>query len=78
MDNPDYFALFEQYRLEEDPTERELLLAEIYQFNSPLTLAEEELFDYVRKDYIADNPGIIGNSYSSYVGVYISDTGEVT
>lgn len=47
-----------------------------YTFTSAPTKAETERFEYVAFDYIDDNPGVRGNKYDSYVGVYFSDTGD--
>lgn len=45
-------------------------------FTSQPTKAETERFEYVAFDYIEKNPGIVGNSYKSFIGVYFSNTGE--
>jgi hypothetical protein len=42
------------------------------------TIAETERFEYVALDYIIDNPGIVGNAFKSFIGVYFSDLGERT
>ena len=47
-----------------------------YTFTTVPTKAETERFEYVAFDYIEKNPGIVGNAYKSYIGVYFSDTGE--
>ena len=47
-----------------------------YSFTTVPTKAETERFEYVAFDYIEKNPGIVGNAYKSYIGVYFSDTGE--
>ena len=44
-------------------------------FTTPPTRAETERFEYVNFDYIENNPGIIGNSYVSYVGIYFDAHG---
>jgi hypothetical protein len=49
-----------------------------FTFTTVPTKAETERFEYVAFDYIADNPGIVGNSYKSFIGTYFSDTGERT
>ena len=49
-----------------------------FTFTTVPTKAETERFEYVAFDYIADNPGIVGNSFKSFTGVYFSDTGERT
>lgn len=47
-----------------------------YSFTTVPTKTETERFEYVAFDYIEKNPGIVGNAYKSYIGVYFSDTGE--
>jgi hypothetical protein len=47
-------------------------------FNTALTEAEIELFEYTTSNYIEDNPGVVGNSLNSYVGKYYNDNGEQT
>jgi len=47
-----------------------------YTFTTVPTKTETERFEYVAFDYIEKNPGIVGNAYKSYIGVYFSDTGE--
>jgi len=47
-----------------------------YTFTTVPTKTETERFEYVSFDYIEKNPGIVGNAYKSYIGVYFSDTGE--
>ena len=47
-----------------------------YSFTTVPTKAETERFEYVAFDYIEKNPGIVGNAYKSYIGIYFSDTGE--
>lgn len=61
---------------EEDPEVKSLLLAEIYQFLVELTPEEREPFGYMVPDYVENDPGIVGNAFASYVGVYISQEGE--
>jgi hypothetical protein len=41
-----------------------------------LTEEQKSVFNYVIDGYIEDNPGIHGNMYASYIGIYISPTGE--
>ena len=77
-DNPNYADLFALLAITTDPILRQELEDQIYQFNAPLTPEEAQLFDYVYQDYIINNPGIQGNSFSSYVGIYISQEGEYT
>ena len=42
-------------------------------FTSQPTKAETERFEYVAFDYIDKNPGIVGNSFQSYIGIYYND-----
>jgi hypothetical protein len=47
-----------------------------FTFLTVATKAETERFEYVAFDYIDNNPGIVGNAFKSFIGVYFSDTGE--
>lgn len=47
-----------------------------FTFTTQPTKDETERFEYVAFDYIEKNPGIVGNSYKSFIGVYFSNTGE--
>ncbi len=47
--------------------------AACYNFPEPITKAEENLFNYVSEDYIADNPG----TTTSYVGKYYGEDGAL-
>jgi hypothetical protein len=76
--NPNYALLLQQIAQETNPTIKAELIAQCSVINEPLTEEEIALFDYFEPDYIDKNPGIIGNSFSSYVGVYISQEGEYT
>lgn len=49
-----------------------------FTFTSQPTRAETERFEYVAFDYIEKNPGIVGNAFKSFIGVYFSDLGERT
>ena len=57
-------------------TVKEALSAEIFQFLVTLTPEERDVFNYVADDYIENNPGIVGNAFASYVGIYINQQGE--
>lgn len=46
-----------------------------YTFTSIPTKEETEIFEYVGFDYIESNPGLLGNAYKSYVGVYFNEDG---
>ena len=74
--NPLYSEGLTTINVEEDPVIKVLLTAEIYQFLVELTPEETALFDYCEPGYIDKNPGIVGNSFASYVGVYINQQGE--
>lgn len=63
---------------EEDAEVKALLVAEIYQFLFDLTPEERAVFGYFEPDYVENDPGIVGNTFSSYVGVYINQEGEYT
>ena len=47
-------------------------------FTSQPTKAETERFEYVAFDYVAKNPGTVGNSFKSYIGIYYNDEGDKT
>ena len=47
-------------------------------FTSQPTKTETERFEYVAFDYIEKNPGIVGNSFQSYIGIYYNDNGDNT
>lgn len=47
-------------------------------FTSQPTKAETERFEYIAFDYIEKNPGIVGNSFQSYIGIYYNDNGDNT
>jgi hypothetical protein len=78
MANPNYASLLAQIATETNPTAKQALIDQCYIFTEPLTDSEIELFNYMNSGYIEDNPGIVGNSFASYVGIYFSDTGELS
>lgn len=47
-------------------------------FTSQPTKAETERFEYVAFDYIEKNPGIVGNAFKSYIGIYYNNNGDNT
>ena len=49
-----------------------------YTFTSQPTKAETERFEYAAFDYFDQNPGIVGNTYKSYIGIYYNDNGDKT
>lgn len=73
MANPDYATLLAQIAAESDATAKAALIAQCYIFTETLTTTEEELFDYVAKDYIDDTPG----TTTSYIGIYYGDDGII-
>lgn len=77
-ENPDYVSIFDELEVTSDLVRRQELIESAYKFNQPLEDFEKELFSYVLDGYIDNNPGVQGNSFSSYVGVYFSNTGETT
>lgn len=77
-ENPPYERGLEVIASEEDLTVKNALISEIYSFSTPLDGNVAVFFEYVLPDYIENNPGIQGNAYSAYVGVYYSDIGETT
>jgi hypothetical protein len=74
--NPLYEEGLSTIASEEDVDVKAALVSEVYQFLFDLTNEEREVFGYMKSDYIANDPGIVGNAFSSYVGVYISQEGE--
>jgi hypothetical protein len=56
--NPNYASLLAQIAAETDPTTKQNLIDQCYQFVEPLTEDEQELFEYVEFGYIDGNPGI--------------------
>ena len=76
---PNYAALLPQIAAETDATRKLAWIEACYQFPIPLTEGEEDLFNYVFKDYIDDNPGLDNQgNYVSLVGVYYDDLGRKT
>jgi hypothetical protein len=78
MTKPDYKTLLAQIAQETDPVRKQELIDECYVFTEELTDEEKELFGYMNDDYVEKNPGIAGNMFSSYVGIYINQEGERT
>ncbi len=76
MANPDYATLLGQIASTPAGDARDALIAQCYIFNEPLTAEEEQLFDYMNKEYVENNPATVDGVFKSYVGSYYSDTGE--
>lgn len=77
MPNPDYATLLPLIAAETDPTARQALIDQAYQFLEPLTQAERDLFAYLPDGYVSD----VDNDYSfftEYVGGYYNAEGEDT
>jgi hypothetical protein len=74
--NPLYSEGLTTIKQEEDAEVKALLLTEIYQFLFDLTPEERAVFGYFDPGYVENDPGIVGNAFASYVGVYISQEGE--
>jgi len=74
--NPLYSEGLITISAEEDPEVKAALLAEIYQFLVEVTSEEIAPFGYMEPDYVENDPGIVGNAFASYVGVYINQEGE--
>ncbi len=74
--NPLYAEGLTTIQQEEDAEVKALLVSEVYQFLFDLTPEERSVFSYMEPDYVENDPGIVGNAFSSYVGVYISQEGE--
>lgn len=66
--NPDIAGLLQQAAAETDPVIKEQLIARAYAVTSPLTEEEKSIFGYLQNDYIENNPGLVGNKQTSYVG----------
>jgi len=66
--NPDIAGLLQQAAAEPDPVIKAQLTARAYTVTSPLTEEEKSLFGYLQKGYIENNPGLVGNRQTSYVG----------
>jgi hypothetical protein len=49
-----------------------------YTFTSQPTKKETERFEYAAFGYFDQNPGIVGNTYKSYIGIYYDDAGDKT
>jgi len=49
-----------------------------YTFTSQPTKAETERFEYAVFGYFDQNPGIVGNAFKSYIGIYYNDNGDNT
>ena len=75
--NPNYKKGLELIAKQTYPNTISALTSEIYTF---VQVDEDAVgvFDYFESGYVEANPGIKGNSYKSYVGVYINDDGENT
>lgn len=71
--NPDIAGLLQQAAAETDPVRKAQLTARAYAVTAPLTDEEKSLFGYLQDDYIENNPGLVGNRQTSYVGVVGSD-----
>jgi len=57
MAKPDYALLLSRIAQETDPIKKQELIDACYVFTEELTEDEKDLFNYVSKEYIADNPG---------------------
>lgn len=78
-ENPSYEKGLQTIAIVSDTVVKEALTSEIYTFVKVESNTEVyDVFSYITPDYIAANPGIKGNTYSSYVGIYFSETGERT
>jgi hypothetical protein len=66
--NPDIAGLLQQAAAETDPVLKEQLTARAYAVTAPLSEEEKSIFGYLQNDYIENNPGLVGNRQTSYVG----------
>ena len=81
MSNPDYATLLPQIAAETDAVKKQILIDQCYQFNVPLTEAEEDLFAYINSGYIQDNPNATDgtpNAFTSYMGIFYDTFGRST
>ena len=81
MANPDYATLLPQIASETDATKKQLLINQTYQFNSPLSKTEENLFAYINSVYIENNPNATDgtpDAFISYIGIYYDQFGRNT
>lgn len=67
--NPDIAGLLQQAAAETDPVRKAQLTSRAYAVTAPLTDEEKSLFGYLQDDYIENNPGLVGNRQTSYVGI---------
>ena len=79
MAKPNYASLLAQIAAETDPTTKQSLIAQCYQFPEELTTEEKDLFSYVSSGYIEDNPGYDDSDvYVSFVGKFYNDDGDLS
>lgn len=79
--NPNYAVLLPQIAAETDPTLKQSLIDQCYQFRVPLTQEEENLFAYINSGYIQDNPNATDgtpDTFISHVGIYYDEFGRTT
>lgn len=76
--NPDYRTGIQVLNGETNEIVIDLLKNQVYKFVQELTDEEKDAFNYLSSGYIENNPGIQGNSFKSYIGVYIDDEGNRT
>jgi hypothetical protein len=67
--NPDIAGLLQQAAAETDPVLKAQLTAQAYAVTAPLTDEEKSIFGYLQNDYIENNPGLVDNRQTSYVGI---------
>lgn len=71
--NPDIAGLLQQAAEETDPVIKAQLTAQAYAVTAPLTEEEKSLYSYLQQGYIENNPGLVGNRQTSYVGIRTLD-----
>jgi hypothetical protein len=71
--NPDIAGLLQQAAAETDPVRKAQLTAKAYAVTAPLTDEEKSLYSYLQQGYIENNPGLVGNRQTSYVGIRTLD-----
>lgn len=78
MANPNYLKIAERIKAETDPSVKEQLISSLYVFEEELTEEEKSLFGYWSRGYIQDDPGIVNNRFTSYVGDYFDESGNTS
>lgn len=73
--NPNYEKGLSVIAKQTNEITRQTLIDEIYTFAKVGEVDDYEPFEYVGYGYIDKNPGIVGNMFTSYVGIYYDTDG---